>query len=272
MPFRRAFVLGLLVLLFSLLTACQGEPTPVATPTPTPTPTPELAPREIAKRAAEAMLSVDSLHFTIERQGALAYIDTDQLLAFKRAEGDFGLPDRMRALVRVITAITPIDIGMVVLGDDQFATDPITGEWGRLPSEWGQFSLLTLFDPEWGLQGLLKDGIIDLTLVGSEEIEEQRHYRLTGQASGERMNAMTLGFIGRGDVELEVWIGMNDFYVRRLRIVDPETDLNDPTTWNLEFSQLGEPIEIEAPPVSNRYPGPAHVNNGINRAAWARWP
>jgi hypothetical protein len=266
LPFRRAFVLGSLVLFFSLLTACQSEPTPVATPTP------ELAPLEIAKRAAEAMLSVDSLHFSIERQGALAYIDTDQLLAFKRAEGDFGLPDRMRALVRVITAITPIDIGMVVLGDDQFATDPITGEWGRLPSEWGQFSLLTLFDPEWGLQGLLKDGIIDLRLAGSEEIEEQRHYRLTGRASGERMNAMTLGFIGRGDVELEVWIGMKDFYVRRLRIVDPETDLNDPTTWNLEFSQLGEPIEIEAPPISSHDPGPAYVKNEINQAVLARRP
>jgi len=254
------------VLFFSLLTACRSEPTPVATPTP------ELAPLEIAKRAAEAMLAVDSLHFSIERQGALAYIDTGQLLAFKRAEGDFGLPDRMRAIVRVITAITPIDIGMVVLGDDQFATDPITGEWGRLPPEWGQFSLLTLFDPEWGLQGLLKAGIIDLRLVGSEEIEGQRHYRLTGRASGERMNAMTLGFIGRGDVELEVWIGMKDFYVRRLRIVDPETDLNDPTTWKLEFSQLGEPIEIEAPPISSHDPRPAYVNNEINPAVLARRP
>jgi len=256
----------LLVLFFSLLIACQSEPTPVATPTP------ELEPLEIARRAAEAMLSVDSLHFTIERQGALAYIDTDQLLAFKRAEGDFGLPDRMRAIVRVITAITPIDIGMVVLGDDQFATDPITGEWGRLPPEWGQFSLLTLFDPEWGLQGLLKAGIVDLTLAGNEEIEEQRHYRLTGRASGERMNAMTLGFIGRGDVELEVWIGMDDFYVRRLRIVDPETDLNDPTTWKMEFSQLGEPIDIQAPPISNRDPGPVYVNNEINSAVLVRRP
>ena len=57
-----------------------------------------------------------------------------------------------------------------------------------------------------------------------EEIEDQPHYRVTGRASGERMSAMTLGFIGLGDVELEVWIGTEDFYVRRLRIVEPETD------------------------------------------------
>jgi lipoprotein LprG len=241
----RVFIVGLLFLLSSQLTACGGEPTPVATATPA------LSPLEIATRAAEAMLSVHSLHFTIERDGALAYIDADQLLAFKRAEGDFGLPDRMRAIVRVITAFTPIDIGMVVLGDDQYATDPITGQWGRLPTEWGQFSLIVLFDPETGLQRLLKDGIIDLALVGSEEIEKQRHYHLTGRASGERVGAMTLGFIGRGDVELQVWIGAEDYYVRRLHIVEPETDPADPTTWDFSFSNLGQPVEIKAPPIPN---------------------
>jgi lipoprotein LprG len=217
------------------------------------------------------MLSVESLHFNIEREGALAYIDADQLLAFKRAEGDFKQPDQMRALVRVITAFTPVEIGMVVLGDDQYATEPITGKWGRLPPEWGQFSLLVLFDPETGLQGLLRDGILDLQLAGMEEIAGQPHYHLTGRASGERMSAMTMGFIGRGDVVIDVWIGADDFFVRRLRIVEPETDPNDPTTWEMEFSDFGQPVDISAPPVSAHPPAPKHVNNFIVQAALARW-
>ena len=257
MAYQKTLVLGLLVLLLFFLIGCESKPTPSATPTPS------LSPLEIAESAAEAMLSVNSLHFVIERDGALAYIDADQLLAFKRAEGDFELPDRMRAVVRVITAFSPIEIGMVVIGDDQYATDPITGEWGLFPPEWGQFSLVVLFDPEVGLQGLLKDGILDLKLDGSEEIGRQRHYRLTGRASGERVSAMTLGFIGRGDVELEVWIGAEDLYVRRLRIVEFEIDPDNPTIWLMEFSDLGEPVEIMAPPISNFYPAPRHVNNGI---------
>jgi lipoprotein LprG len=259
---RRAPSLGLFVLLLFFLTACHKEPEPAATETPA------LTPLEIATDAAEAMLSIESLHFAIERDGALAYIDATQLFAFKRAEGDFALPDRMRAVVRVITAFTPVDIGMVVIGDDQYATDPITGAWGELPEEWGQFSLLTLFDPEIGLQGLLKDGILDLTLVGSEEIEQQRHYHLAGRASGERMSAMTLGFIGHGDVDLEVWIGTEDFYVRRLYIVEPETDPEDPTTWTMTFSNLGQPVEIKAPPLSSHSPAPVYVKNGIAQIAF----
>lgn len=196
------------------------------------------------------MLGIETLHFTIERDGALVYIDTNRLLAFKRAEGDFVQPDQVRVAVRVVTAFTALEIGMIALGDDQYATDPITGRWGQMPSEWGQFNLAVLFDPETGLQGLLQDGIIDLSLVGDEEIEGQRHYHLTGRVSGERMDAMNLGLISYGDVDLEVWIGAEDFYMRRLYIVEPETDPDDPTRWDLRFSKLGQPVEISAPPTA----------------------
>ena len=263
--FRKVFFLGLLALLITHLVACKSEPAPSATETPS------LAPLEIAARGADTMLSAESLQFDIERDGALAYIDTDHLLAFKRAEGVFKLPDQLRTVVRVITAITPVEIGMIVLGEDQYATEPITGKWGRLPPEWGQFSLLVLFDPETGLQGLLRDGISDLQLVGIEEIDGRPHYHLTGRVSSERMSAMTLGFIGRGDVILDVWIDADDFYVRRLRIVEPETDPNDPTTWEFEFSNPEQPVDISAPPVSGHHPAPEHVNNIIVQAALTRW-
>jgi hypothetical protein len=65
------------------------------------------------------------------------------------------------------------------------------------------------------------------------------------------MSAMTLGFIGRGDLELEVWIGTEDYYVRRLYIVESASDPADPTTWDFEFSNLGRPVEINAPPIPN---------------------
>jgi lipoprotein LprG len=261
---RRLVVLVTLVVLVLFEAACQGETRP--------TPTPELAPVEIAQRAADVMLSVDALHFKIERDGALAYIDTQRLLAFKRAEGDFKLPNQLRALVRVITAFTPIDIGMIVVGEDQYATDPVTGAWDILPPEWGQFSLLVLFDPETGLQRLLKDGVFELKLAGQDKIEGQDHYHLTGRASGERLSAMTLGFIGNGDVELEVWIGTEDLHVRRIRIVEPETDPDDPRTWDLSFSNLGEPVEIQAPPISLQEPGLPHLYNGIAQMAGTRQP
>lgn len=241
---RRKLVLLLLVSTLVGLSGCQSRSQATTTPTP------DLAPTEIAERAAEAMLAVESLHFAIERSGALAYIDADGLLAFKRAEGDFVRPDRLRAIVRIVTAFTPVEIGMVVLGADQYATDPITGDWEPLPPEWGQFNLAVLFDPEVGIRGLLRNGLMDLKLVGREERDGQPHYRLSGRARGESISAMTMGFMGSSDVDLEVWVSADDFYVRRLYIVEPESDPQDPTTWDLTFSKLGQPVEIEAPPVA----------------------
>jgi lipoprotein LprG len=234
----RKVVLLVLPALALFLFACQSKPGPVITSTPT------ITPLEIVSRSADAMLSVESLHFNIERDGALAYIDSGNLLAFKRAQGDFQSPDRMRAVVRVITAFTPVDIGMVALGDEQYTTDPITGEWGRLPPEWGQLNLVVIFDPETGIQQLLKDGVIDLELVGTEEIDGRLYYRISGQASGERMYDMTLGFIGQGDVELDIWVDAEDYYVRRLHVTDPVTDPENPTTWTLEFSNFGQAVEV----------------------------
>ncbi len=239
MPYRRT----LLITLFFLLACGGGEPTPDATPTS------EIPPLEIAARSAEVMLGVQTLHFSIERDGALVYIDDNQMLAFKRAEGDFVRPDEMRARVRVITVFTPVDLSMIVLGNEQYATDPITGRWGIFPPDWGELNLAALFHPETGLQVLLKDGILDLALAGTEAVDGRNCYRLTGRVSGERMIAATMGFIGEGDVEVEVWVDSEDFHMRRLAIVEPYTDPSDPTTWALIFAQFEQEVEIQAPPL-----------------------
>jgi lipoprotein LprG len=226
-----------------LLACSGGDPEPDATPTPA------IPPLEIAARSGEVMLGVQTLHFTIERDGALVYIDDNQLLAFKRAEGDFVRPDEMRAHVRVITVFTPVDLSMIVLGSEQYATDPITGRWGIFPPDWGELNLAALFHPETGLQVLLKDGILDLALAGTGAVGGRNCYRLTGRVNGERMIAATMGFIGDGDVEVEVWVDSEDFYMRRLTIVEPYTDPSDPTTWDLGFSEFGQEVEIQVPPL-----------------------
>jgi hypothetical protein len=46
-----------------------------------------------------------------------------------------------------------------------------------------------------------------------------------------------------------VWVDSEDFYMRRLTIVEPYTDPSDPTTWDLGFSEFGQEVEIQAPPL-----------------------
>jgi lipoprotein LprG len=82
-----------------------------------------------------------------------------------------------------------------------------------------------------------------------EEIESQPHRRLHGQLPAEQIAPLTAGMIGTGEVTMEAWVGQQDAYVRRIQIVELESDPEDPTQWLIEFSAFDEPVDIEAPPV-----------------------
>jgi lipoprotein LprG len=68
--------------------------------------------------------------------------------------------------------------------------------------------------------------------------------------SAEQIASLTAGMIGTGEVTLDVWVGEVDGYVRRIQIVELESDPQDPTQWLIEFSAFDEPVDIQAPPVS----------------------
>ncbi len=235
---RYFWLVGLLLPL--LLAACGGDD-------PEPTPTISLTPQEITGRSAQVMLAVNSLHFLIEREGAIAYLDEGEVMGFKRAEGDFGKPDQVRTKIRVVTDVTPFDVYFIALGEEQYVTDPISGSWRQIPPEWG-FNPAIIFNPQIGILKLLQEGLENLALVGSEKLDGLSHYRLSAQVNPERLRNMTAGLIGQGQIRVEIWIGMDDFYLRQAYLVEPETDPQDPTTWGFHFSAFDEPVDIQPPP------------------------
>ncbi len=237
---RRASLL-LVGIGFLLVVSCR-----TSTPGPTPTPTP--SPVEIARRAGERMLSTSSLHFIIELSGRLTYLDSPPTLALKRAEGDLVRPDRVRGIVKVSSFGIVSEVAIIGLGDEQYITNPLNQQWERLPPGYGwYFDPILIFDPEHGI-GPILDGTA-WTFGTEEEIEDQTHYRLHGRLPGERISPLTSGMIGPGEVTVDAWVGQQDAYVRRIQIVELESDPENPTHWLIEFSAFDKPVDVEAPPV-----------------------
>ncbi len=225
-----------------------STPLPTPTPTPLPTPTPTPSPADIARRAGAQMMTTNSLHYIIELSGKETYLDSPPTMALKRAEGDLVRPDQMRGMVKVSLFGAVAEVGVIGLGDEQYITNPLNQQWVKLPPDYGwYFDPTLIFDPEYGIEPILNETA--WTFGPGDEIESQPHHHLHGQLPAALISPLTAGMIGAGEVTMDAWVGQQDAYVRRIQIVELESDPEDPTHWLIEFSAFDEPVDIEAPPV-----------------------
>jgi len=220
-----------LVLVFVLAAGCGDSPAP--TPTPT----------EVAGEAALRMQEVSTFHFVITVTGKAAFLDTNETMALKQAEGDLSKPDRARAIAKVSTMGMSTEIGIITIGETQYATNPITQAWQEVPAEarW-DLDLAQLFDDEQGIPAVL------LGTSWSFGPQEAKTAVLQAQMPYEQLRALGFGLITSGEVEVEFRIGREDDYVYRIQIVETTSDPTEPTTWVIELSAFDEPVDIQPPP------------------------
>jgi lipoprotein LprG len=223
------------VLVAWLLSACGGASLP------------DLPPGEIVARSAERMQAMPGFHFLIERSGAPAFIDPQQTLSFRRAEGIFVAPDRVNATVRVIAPGMVAEVSVISIGDVQWETNLLTGEWQELPPDWG-FNPGDLFDAESGIQTALTNDLSDVSLDSIEELEELpglRLYRITASMEGDRLSQVSYGMIGPEPVEVVLWIAPWTYELHRVTFTEPGAQ--ESTMWQIDFWDFDQTVDIEPP-------------------------
>jgi lipoprotein LprG len=212
--------------------------------------TPEIMdPEEIVLRSVERMKSLSGFHFLIDRSGAPAFLNEEQSLSFRRAEGDFVAPDHAQAMIRVIGPGFVAEVQIVSIGEIQWETNFLTGEWQELPPEWG-FNPAALFDPEVGIQPILEQDLNELEWMGMEELEEvpgASLYALTGEIDGERLNQLSLGMIGPETMTIKLWIAPDTFELYRLQLTEAPTAADESTVWKVDFWNYNHIVDIVPP-------------------------
>lgn len=234
---RTHSILFLILLIVGSLLGCSS-PTPEALP-----------PEEIIDQSVKRMQNLAGFHFVIDRNGSPAFIDVEGLLAFRRAEGDFVFPDKAQATIRVIAPGLVSEVQIISIGNTQWETNLLTGEWQQLPPEWG-FNPASLFDKDIGIQAILKSDLQELTLTGQEELEEIPGlvlYVLQGEVRGDTLYRLSYGMIGPEQMEIHLWIAPETFELHRMRLIDPQSDADEPTVWQMDFWDFDEIVEIMPP-------------------------
>ncbi len=198
-----------------------------------------LTAKQIATSAAEKLEATDQLHFVIERTG----VQAPGALALQQAEGDVIIPDKIRAKVQASTFGITSELGIVAIGDQQWMTNPLSGQWQALATEAMPVNLRLFFDPQSGVAGLLRTG--EWTEVASDG----GVYTIRATFDGRQLATMTSGLIARGAVALEAKINAQDFFLGEALLIETETSTEDPATWRLRFSDPSGAVEIVPPPV-----------------------
>lgn len=227
--------LQLICLLILFITSCFPSPAPV-TPTPTP--------QQIAQKSSDRMTSINAFHFSIDLSGRRKTIDPLGTLALRHADGDVVRPDKAQSKIKVSLSGIIAEVQAIGIGDRQWLTNPLTQRWEEAPPNWG-YNPAVLFDPKTGLASLLQR-VESLSRVADESLDGKTHFRLTGKIAGQEVAPMSAGMI-TGDVAFTLWIGADDFILRKVHLSEKETGETDATEWDILLSAFDKPVSIEPP-------------------------
>lgn len=245
---RRLLIIPALILLLPVLAGCSlweddeddnsaidGSSAPTAEPV-----TGETVLRDASARWSET----ESVHFVLDTEGD-TFLDSDGNIRLVSAEGDLARPDLVEATARVSVAVATVNVELIVIGDDAYMTNFISGNWERAPDDFS-YNPALLFSDSDGL-GPIMENIQDPVLAGPEAVDGREAHRVTGTVTGDQIDDITAGSIVGETIDVIVWIAEDNHEVLRLDISAPPTEDTGETRWDLTFTDHNADVDIEAP-------------------------
>ena len=221
-----------LALLALLLLACTAAP--AAEPTA----------EELRTRSADAMARLSGFSFKLEVLNGAMPLGGG--LAATSIDGAVAAPDRMQMTVKARAANMPLELRVVGIGERQYMTNPLTGQWQDAA---GALALPRLLDPEQGLASTLR-GATALEKRGRQSQGGVDSFHLAGPVPAEQL-ARLVGAAqpAPGAVQTELWVAAADYRLHRVRLVGAIVVDEPPGLERvLTLSDFDAPPRIEAPP------------------------
>jgi LppX/LprAFG-like lipoprotein len=156
-------------------------------------------------------------------------------------------PDKAQSKIKVALSGIIVEVQAVGIGDKQWLTNPLTQRWEAAPPNWG-YNPAVLFDAQTGIASLLQR-VADLTRAGDDALDGKTHYKLTGKIAGKDVAPMTAYMVTGSDVSFTLWVGADDFILRKVHISEKDAGESEATEWDIALSAFDNPVKIEAPVV-----------------------
>lgn len=204
----------------------------------------EVTAESVLEDAANRWDETDSLHFELAAEGD-SYLDADRTVRLIEAQGDLARPSSVSAEARVSVSIATVNVDIIVIGEDAYMTNLVTGNWEAAPDDFN-YNPALLFNPDDGLGPIMQD-IREPALDGTEEIQGRSAHRVTGLVTEDQIEDITAGSIEGENIDVTLWIAEDNHDVLRLLISAEGEGESGETTWDLNFSDHNQDVTIDAP-------------------------
>lgn len=203
----------------------------------------ELTVEEVMARAADKVLEVTSVHFTLEVSNGsfpLAIVNVTS------AQGDVVKPDRLQVKAKgTLAGAAVVEFELRSIGAQQYVTNPLTRRWQAY-----SLPIVPLLDPERGVPNLMRK-LASPTLVGREMLDGMETYHLRGTITPDQIAPMLGAPPAQAPIPADVWIDSQEFLVRQVVLTGAISTLEpEGVVHTLRLSAYNQPVTIEAPPLS----------------------
>ena len=221
------------------LVACAQDPPPTPTVVPTPTPEPIRA-YEVVANAAAAMGRVSSFRFRLTHPAG----STELLggLALERADGAFVTPDQLSVEADAYLGTLFVGVEAIVIGNQHFITNPLSGEWSEVSPEDSPLSFLNPAGLIANILGLVREAdYASLPKPGEDLVIE-------AVISSYALSPLVGDVIEGVDVDLVLTFDPASFVLKSARISGLLQEPDEPDAVRLvELTDFNSEIEIVPP-------------------------
>jgi len=189
--------------------------------------------------------STSSFHVTMEVQNP-GPVEQDHI-QIRNANGDVSMPDKVKAQATVIMSGQSLTVNLISVGDNQFITDPVTGQWRVIK---GVLDPRTLTNPNTGIISIVNK-VQNVSQPTSAVVDGNPCWQITGQLKAKDLAFFTGGGVPDGTMlQTVACIGKGDS-LPYLVSVTGQAAAGDTlqTTRIFTMSNYNETINIVAPQI-----------------------
>ena len=163
------------------------------------------------------------------------------------------IPSTETSSARIGRRLTPtskigfasFDVGLIVIGDDAYMTNFLTGDWEGAPSDF-EFNPALLFDEDRGI-GAVMNKMDDVELADESTVGGTKTVQLTGTVRQRDIREIVAGSLRGARIGVSIWIDATNGNLLEISLAEPDDVDGDAVTWTIRFSDHNEPVTIEAP-------------------------